>query len=82
MKNLALSFFDSSAGATPDLKVSGDTLEPDARQKLDLLAEAERSGSTCLPIDTLLASVHELLDATDVMKARDARRGLVSYRRW
>jgi exodeoxyribonuclease V alpha subunit len=57
---------------------------------LHLLAESERSGSTCLPIDTLLASVHELLDATDVdepfidelVRAGDlARSGPWIYRR-
>ncbi len=33
---------------------------------LHVLSEAERGGSTCLPVDALLAAVHELLGRSDV----------------
>src|SRR5690349_961268 len=45
------------------LGVAGDGPQRSRAAALHVLAEAERGGSTCLPIDTLLGSLDELLGA-------------------
>jgi flagellar motor switch protein FliM len=53
-------FFDSSAGASPEAVSPGDTLEPDARQKLALLDDAGVSLEVCL--DGPLLPVADLMN--------------------
>ena len=67
------------------LGVAGDGPQRSRAAALHVLAEAERGGSTCLPIDALLGSLDELLGAPADRELIDelvAAGDLVAHERW
>ncbi|HEV7177551.1 MAG TPA: AAA family ATPase [Solirubrobacteraceae bacterium] len=67
------------------LGVAGDGPQRSRAAALHVLAEAERGGSTCLPIDALLGSLDELLGAPADRELIDklvAAGDLVAHDRW
>ncbi len=65
---------------------AGDGPERARAGTLHVLSEAERSGSTCLPVDVLLAALRELLHSEDLDEAfvdsLVARGDLIREERW
>jgi len=67
------------------LGVAGDGPQRSRAAALHVLAEAERGGSTCLPIDLLLGTLDELLGAPvdrDLIDGLVAAGDLVAQERW